>query len=246
MNRDDQQMVNFYEKVASEAAKRKMIVDFHGAFKPAGLHRSYPNVLTCEGLIEFEYNGWTNNDTPDHHNLLPYIRMFAGPMDYIPGTVNNATKDDFRQSGEYPMGQGTRAHFIALAVILESPLMMLPDSPSDYYREDETTRFLSIIPVTWDEVKILEAKAGDYTILARRKGNSWYIGAITDWTPRDFELKFDFLGDGNYILKFIEDDLNTDKRATDYKLKSETITKSNIKTISLAAGGGWIARIIKE
>jgi alpha-glucosidase len=245
MNRDDQLMVNFYEKVAAEAAKRKMVVDFHGAFKPAGLHRKYPNVLTCEGLIEFEYNGWTSQDTPDHRNLLPYIRMFAGPMDYIPGTVNNATKNDFRMSGEYPMGQGTRAHFIALAVILESPMMMLPDSPSDYYREEETTLFLSKIPVVWDEIKVLEAKTGDYTVIARKSGSEWYIGAITDWTPRDFEIKLDFLGDGNYQMEYFEDGKNANLRATDYKRKTETVSKSTTHKISLASGGGWAARISK-
>ncbi|MCB0732905.1 MAG: glycoside hydrolase family 97 catalytic domain-containing protein, partial [Ignavibacteriae bacterium] len=182
-------------EVAEEAAKRKMVIDFHGAYKPAGLRRAFPNVLTFEALIEFEYNGWTDFVSPDHDNLLPYLRMVTGPMDYIPYTTHNAQKKNFRPVGDMPMGQGTRAHSIALSVILESPMRMLPDSPSDYYREEECTEFYSKIPVEWDDLKVLEAKIGDYTLLARRNGDDWYIGAITDWIPREFEINFDFLSD---------------------------------------------------
>ena len=161
MNRDDQPMVEFYEAVARKAAEKKMVVDFHGAYKPCGLSRKYPNVLTREALIEFEYNGWTNHDDPVHHNLLPYIRMFAGPMDYIPATMRNSTKDNFRPVGDYPMGQGTRAHAMALFVILNSPMTMLPDSPSDYYREKECTDFLKKIPVEWDDTRLLKGKIAE-------------------------------------------------------------------------------------
>ena len=168
MNRDDQKMVQFYEAVARKAAEKKMVVNFHGAYKPSGLRRKYPNVLTREALIEFEYNGWTDYVTPEHHNLLPYIRMFTGPMDYIPATTRNSTKNSFRKSGDYPMGQGTRAHAMALFVILNSPMTMLPDSPSDYYREQECTDFLANIPVEWDETRLLKGKIGRYTILGRR------------------------------------------------------------------------------
>lgn len=245
MNRDDQKMVNFYHRVAAEASKRNMIVDFHGAYKPSGLRRMYPNVLTREALIEFEYNGWTEYDTPQHHNLLPYIRMLAGPMDYIPGTMNNATRANFRPVGNNPMGQGTRAHFIALCVILESPLMMLPDSPSDYNREKECTGFISKIPVEWDEIRVLGAELGEYTIIARRNGEEWYMGAITDWSPRDFILNFSFLGEGNYKMEYIEDGLNADIRAEDFKKQVATVDNTTLKNIHLAPGGGWVARIFK-
>jgi alpha-glucosidase len=170
MNRDDQPMVEFFERVAQKAAEKKMVVNFHGAYKPCGLRRKYPNVLTREGLIEFEYNGWTKYDNPEHHNLLPYIRMFTGPMDYIPGTMRNSTKDNFRTLHDYPMGQGTRAHSMALFVILNSPMTMLPDSPSDYYREHECTAFMAQIPVEWDETRLLDGKIGQYTVMARRVG----------------------------------------------------------------------------
>jgi alpha-glucosidase len=246
MNRDDQKMVQFYHHVAKEAAKRKMVIDFHGAYKPAGLRRTYPNVLTREGLIEFEYNGWTSHDTPIHHNLLPYIRMVTGPMDYIPYTTHNAVRKNFRPVGDMPMGQGTRAHAMALFVVLESPMQMLPDSPSDYYMEDECTDFISSIPTEWDDLKVLHAKIGEHTVVARKHGENWYLGAITDWQARSFEIDLDFLDDTNYQLEYIEDGLNADTRAIDYKKHSMIVRKTDKMKINLAPGGGWIGKVIKE
>lgn len=244
MNRDDQPMVMFYEAVAREAATRKMVVDFHGAYKPCGLSRKYPNVLTREALIEFEYNGGTDFDNPVHHNLLPYIRMFPGPMDYIPATMRNSTKDNFRAVGDYPMGQGTRAHSMALFVILNSPMTMLPDSPSDYYREKECTDFLKKIPVEWDETKLLQGKIAKYTVLARRSGNEWYIGAITDWSEKTIDLETGFLVPGRYRLEAIEDGINANARAEDYKKIIKDFRAGDVLKLKLASGGGWVARII--
>jgi alpha-glucosidase len=243
MNRDDQPMVRFYEAVAREAAERKLVVDFHGAYKPCGLSRKYPNVLTREALIEFEFNGWTNYDNPVHHNLLPYIRMFAGPMDYIPATMRNSTKDNFRPIGDYPMGQGTRAHAMALFVILNSPITMLPDSPSDYYREKECTNFLTKIPVEWDDTQLLQGKIAKYTILARKAGDEWFIGAITDWSKRTIDLKTDFLEPGKYKLEAIEDGINANKRAEDYKKTEMDFQAGDILKLKLSSGGGWVAHI---
>lgn len=244
MNRDDQPMVRFYEKVAREAAQRKMVVDFHGAYKPCGLSRKYPNVLTREALIEFEYNGWTNQDDPVHHNLLPYIRMFTGSMDYIPATMRNSTKSNFRPVGDYPMGQGTRSHSMALFVILSSPMTMLPDSPSDYYREKECTEFLTKIPVTWDETRLLDGRVAKYTVIARRSGREWYIGAITDWSPKKLDLNTEFLQPGRYKLEAIQDGVNAGKRAEDYKRIEREFNAGDILKLELASGGGWIARIV--
>jgi len=245
MNRDDQQMVQFYHRVAEEAAKRKMVLDFHGAYKPSGLRRMYPNVLTREALIEFEYNGWTQYDTPEHHNLLPYIRMLAGPMDYIPFTTHNATEKNFRPVGDMPMGQGTRAHSMALYVILESPMQMLPDAPSDYYRERACTEFISQIPTEWDDLKVVHAKVGEHTVLARKNGENWYIGAITNWERKSFIITFDFLDDGEYQMEYVEDGINADTRAIDYVKKAKTVKKGDSVEIDLAPGGGWIAKIVK-
>jgi alpha-glucosidase len=219
MNRDDQQMVEFYEAAARKAAGQKLIVDFHGAYKPCGLSRKY------------------------HHNLLPYIRMFAGPMDYIPATMRNSTRENFRPIGDYPMGQGTRAHAMAMFVIVNSPLTMLPDSPSDYYRERECTQFLKGIPVTWDESVLLEGEIAEYTVMARRSGDNWYVGAITNWDKRIVELKTDFLGAGTFKLEAIEDGINASSRAEDYKRKEITFSSGDIIKLDMAPGGGWIAKI---
>lgn len=243
MNRDDQVMVEFYEAAAKAAAEQKMIVDFHGAYKPCGLRRKYPNVLTREALIEFEYNGWTSHDNPVHHNLLPYIRMFAGPMDYIPATMRNSTKENFRPVGDYPMGQGTRAHAIAMFVILNSPLTMLPDSPSDYYREKECTDFISRLPVIWDETQLLKGKIAEYTVMARRSGDEWFIGAITNWNKRILDLETGFLGAGTYRLEAIEDGKNACTRAEDYRIKEISFKAGETLKLDLASGGGWVGRI---
>ncbi len=243
MNRDDQPMVEFYEAAARKAAENRMIVDFHGAYKPSGLSRKYPNVLTYEALIEFEYNGWTQYDTPVHHNLLPYIRMFTGPMDYIPATMRNSTKDNFRPIGDYPMGQGTRAHAMALWVVLNSPLTMLPDSPSDYYREKECAEFLSKLPVVWDETQLLRGKIAEYTVMARRSGSSWYIGAITNWDERELTLETTFLAPGKYRLTAIEDGINAGTRAEDFRIVETTFQSGDVLKLRLASGGGWIGRI---
>lgn len=245
MNRDDQLMVEFYERVARTAAEKKMVVDFHGAYKPCGLRRKYPNVLTREALIEFEYNGWTDQANPEHHNLLPYIRMFAGPMDYIPASMRNSTKSNFRPIGDYPMEQGTRAHSMALFVILNSPMTMLPDSPSDYYREKECTDFLTKIPVEWDETLLLKGEIARYTILARRSGNDWFIGAITNWDKRDIDLNTGFLTPGKYHLEAIADGINADKRAEDYRKTEKDFEAGNVLKLKLVSGGGWVAHISK-
>lgn len=243
MNRDDQPMVEFYEAVAAKAAEKKMVVNFHGAYKPSGLSRKYPNVLTREALIEFEQSGVSDNDNPEHHNLLPYIRMFTGAMDYIPATMRNGNKNDFRHFGDYPMGWGTRAHAMALFVILNSPMTMLPGSPSDYYREKECTDFLAKIPVEWDETKLLSGKIGQYTVLARRSGTDWHIGAITNDDSRTIELPTDFLQPGKYQITIIEDGMNARTAATDYKLLRHQITAGETIKINMAPGGGWLARI---
>lgn len=243
MNRDDQLMVEFYEAAAGKSAEQKMIVVFHGAYKPAGLGRKYPNVLAREALIEFEYNGWTSHDTPEHHNLLPYIRMFTGPMDYIPATMRNSTKDNFRPIGDYPMGQGTRAHSMAMWIVVNSPLTMLPDSPSDYYREKECTDFISGLPVVWDETQLLQGKIGEYTVMARRSGEEWFIGAITNRDKRTLELETGFLGSGTYRIEAIEDGINAGSRAEDYRKTETFIRAGEVLKLSLASGGGWVARI---
>lgn len=244
INRSDQEVVNFYRRAAEAAARYRMVLDFHGAYKPDGLRRAYPNILTREALIEFEYSGGTSLDNPDHHCTLPFIRNVAGPMDYIPGTLNNGTKGNFKPDHNRPMGQGTRAHSMAMAVIAESPMQMLPDAQSDYYREEACTRFLTGIPTEWDRTVPLNGKIGDYLSVARRHGNTWYAASITDWTPRTLTLAFDFLDAGRtYTAEIFHDGPNAGIRAVDYKRTVRHLSKGDTLTVSLASGGGWVARI---
>ena len=244
INRSDQEASNFYWKAAKKAAEYKMVLDFHGAYRPDGLRRAYPNVLTREALVEFEQNGGTYKDNPDNRLMLPFIRNVAGPMDYIPGTMNNATKGSFRFNHDTPMGQGTRAHFMAMAVIAESPMQMLPDPQSDYYREAECTKFLVDIPVEWDDLVTLDSKIGDYVAMARRNGNSWYVAAVTDWTSREMKLELSFLPKGKkYKMEVFRDGINADIRAIDYKHEFIEVEGGEILNVSLASGGGWIAKI---
>jgi len=174
---------------------------------------------------------------------LPYIRMFTGPMDYIPATMRNSTKDNFRPISDCPMGQGTRAHALALFVILSSPMEMLPDSPSDYYREAECTDFLSKIPVEWSETRLLKGKISKYTVLARRSGDTWFVGAITNKDERLIDIPTDFLKSGKYHIESIEDGMNANTNATDYKLINKDFKSGDVLPIKLAPGGGWVARI---
>lgn len=201
MQRDDQKMVNYYLKIAQEAAKRHLLVDFHGSYKPTGLRRAYPNVMTREGVQGLEQNKWCRNVTPEHDVTLPFIRMLAGPMDYTPGAMINEQKTGFHPVYYRPMSQGTRIHQLAMYVVYESPLQMLADSPSNYMREREIMKFLSKVPTVWDETKVLNAKVGDYITVARKSGNEWYIGAMTDWTPRTLQIDLSFLEDGKYVAE---------------------------------------------
>ncbi len=243
MQRDDQEMVEYYYKIAHEAAKRKMTVDFHGAYKPSGLRRAYPNVLTREGLRGLEWNKWSNVITPEHDVTLPFIRMVAGPMDYTPGAMVNAQKDNFHAIYSRPMSQGTRCHQLAMYVVYESPLQMLADNPSNYLNEPGCMEFLSAVPVEWDDTRVLKAKVADYIIVARRDGKEWYIGGMTDWSPRDFKIDLSFLPDGDYTIEVWQDGVNADRFAEDFKKTVKKVTNTDRLKIKMVPGGGYAARI---
>jgi alpha-glucosidase len=245
MQRDDQWMVNYYEKVARECAKRKMLVDFHGAYKPAGLRRKYPNVITREGLQGLEHNKWSDIETPKHDVTLPFIRMVAGPMDYTPGAMVNAQKENFRAVWNRPMSQGTRCHQLAMYVVYESPLQMLADSPSRYYDEPECMEFLSVVPTVWDTTLVLSAKIADNIAVARKNGDIWYVGAMTD-KEKELTIDLSFLDDGNYKIQFYKDGVNADRYASDFVMEKKTVTKTDKMNIHLTTGGGWAARIWKD
>ena len=243
MQREDQWMVNFYERTAREAAKRKLLVDFHGAYKPTGLSRTYPNILTSEGVKGLEHSKWGNEASPENAVTFPFIRMLAGPADYTPGAMINATKADFKPVFNRPMSQGTRCHQLAMYVIYESPLQMLADSPSNYMREPESMEFLSSVPTVWDETRVLDARIGEYILLARRSGKDWYVGAMTNWTPRDLELNLSFLGSGSFKASIYRDGPNADRTGIDYRHELRPVSSKERIRIRLAPGGGWAARI---
>lgn len=246
MQRADQYMVNYYEKVVREAAERKLLVDFHGAFKPAGLRRAYPNLVSYEGLKGMEHNKWSRAITPEHDLTLPFIRMVAGPMDFTPGAMDNAQQRNFFPRYQRPMSQGTRCHQLAMYVIYESALQMLADNPSSYYREKEFTRFLARIPTVYDESIVLEAEIADYLIMAKRQGDTWYIGGMTDWTPRSFEISLDFLDEKAYRIEIFKDGVNAEKWASDYKRIVQNINSGDTIRVQMSKGGGWAAILTPE
>ena len=243
MQRADQYMVEYYEKIAKEAAKHKLLVDYHGAFKPAGLRRAFPNVISYEGVKGNENNKWSQDITPEHNVTLPFIRMVAGPMDYTPGSMVNTQLGNHRISHFRPMSLGTRVHQVAMYAVYESALQMLCENPSTYYREHETTEFISRFPTVWDETRVLQAKVGDYIAVARRSGKTWYVGAMTDWSARELEIDFSFLGRGSYKIDYMADGVNADKYAQDYVRKTGKVKRSSKLKVKLAPGGGWAAII---
>lgn len=244
MDKDDQWMVNYYHKIAKESAKREILVDFHGSYKPAGLRRKFPNVLTREGVNGGEQYKWSLRQTPEHNLITPFSRMVAGPMDYTPGAMNNAQKKNYKPIFDRPMSMGTRCHQLAMYVAYESPLQMLCDNPSNYRKEPECMKFLSAVPAVWDETKVLDAKISDYLLLARRKGKEWYLGAMTDWDARTLQFDLSFLPKGKkYKMTIYQDGINADRNAIDFKMKEIIVDNTFQYELKMAPGGGMAAMI---
>ncbi|RPH28776.1 MAG: glycoside hydrolase family 97 protein [Bacteroidales bacterium] len=241
MQRDDQWMVEYYERVSQKAADYQLLVDFHGAYKPTGLNVTYPNVITSEGVVGLEHCKWSENANPEHNLTLPFIRMVAGPMDYTPGAMINATKQNFRIVFTEPMSPTTRCHQLAMYVVFESPLQMLADNPSNYLKEPVCMEFLSTVPTVWNETRVLQAKVSDYIVLTRKNANKWYIAAMTDLTERNFVVDLGFLPEGKYRIDIWQDGINADKHASDFKKISEEVTNKSKLNIHLTSGGGWVA-----
>ena len=247
MQRDDQPVINFYHKVCREAARRRMLVDFHGAIRPAMMTRTWPNLVNVEGVRGLEQTKWSKYANPEHNVTLPFTRMLLGPLDYTPGAmVNSGQERNFAAIFERPMSMGTRVHQLAMYVVYEAPLQMLADSPSHYLREPEVMEFLKPVPTVWDETRVLAAQFGDYVLVARRSSQEWYIGAMTDWTSRTLDIDFSFLPAGRFQMAAFEDGPNADKMGHDYKAAVTNIDRSKKLTIKLASGGGWAARIYPQ
>ena len=237
MDRSDQWMVNYYERVAKEAAKHKLFVDFHGAFKPAGLERKYPNILSYEGVLGMEQGG---NCKPSNTIYLPFMRNAVGPMDFTPGSMISAQPEDNRSTRANAMGSGTRAYQMALFVVFESGLQMLADNPVYYYRELPCTEFISSVRLTWDETKVLYAEVGEGVVIARRKGEKWFIGGITNNEGRTVNIDLSFLPEGqSFTLTAFEDGINADRQAMDYKKRESRVDSKSQITIQMVRNGGW-------
>ena len=248
-DRDDQQVIASAYRLAECAARLHLYLDYHG-LKPFGIQRAYPNIFNFEGVKGLENSKWEPRvgDGPLHNQprydvSIPYLRMLAGPMDYTPGAMTNAMRDHFFGNNGHPMSQGTRVHQMAMYTTFEAPLQMLADSPTKYMQNQECTDFIAQIPTTFDETVALDGQLGEYTVIARRKGTTWYLAAMTDWTPRDLTVDLSFLGEGNYTADIFADGVNAMREATDYKHTIRSVTAGERLNIHLSSGGGWTAII---
>ncbi len=242
MDRADQWMANWYRTVAQKAAAHHLLVDFHGAFKPDGLRRTYPNVLTREGVMGAEYNRWSARETPAHNVALAFTRLLAGPMDYTPGGFDNVTPDVFEPRGVAPEVMGTRAHQTALFVVFESPFEMVADHPAAYDGQKELD-FIKAVPTTWDETRVIAGRPAEFVAVARRSGRDWYVGSITNWDPRDLDLPLGFLGPGTYTAEIYADGPNAAANPKDSVRKTQRVTADTVLKLRLAPGGGAAIRL---
>lgn len=241
MDRSDQWMVGYYERVMRCAAAHRLTVDMHGSYTPKGLYRTWPNLLTYEGVLGMEQGARCK---PENSNYLPFIRNAVGPMDFTPGSMFSAQPEANRSTGTNPMGSGTRAYQMALYVVFESPLQMLADNPVLYDRERPCTEFIAQVPTTWDELRVLYAECGQTLAVARRKGGRWYVGGITNDTPRTLEIDLDFLEAGRkYVMTSFEDGANADRQAVDYRKRTREVDAATHLRIDMVRNGGWAAVI---
>jgi len=249
MDRDDQQTINFLYKAAALCAEHHMLLDYHGTCKPAGIQRTYPNVMNFEGVNGLEQVKWMPGSSLDqvvYDVTIPFIRMVAGPMDYTPGAMRNATRQCYMPIYWDPMSQGTRCRQLAAYVIFEAPLNMLCDSPTSYNAEQECLHFIAKIPTIWNETVALQGKVGEYVAIARRSGSEWYLGAMTDWSARTLILNLSFLPEGNWKAEIFKDGINADRTACDYSKEIIDIPSDRKVQVVMAPGGGGAMRIYRS
>ena len=245
IDRDDQKTINFYYRIAKACADHHIMIMFHGACPPKGFNRTYPNNVTREAVLGSEYNIWSDKATPPHDVTLPFTRMLAGSFDYEPGILNNATRKGFRPVEGMVMSMGTRCHQLAMFIVYDNPMQIFSGNPSQALLEPGFMEFLGSIPTTWDETNITDAKIGEYIVTARKKGESWFIGAIADWTARDIYVRLGFLDAGNYKATICKDGVNADRYPADYVLMSTILKKNDEIKIHIAPGGGFVMRMEK-
>jgi alpha-glucosidase len=240
MNRDDQEMVRWYHKILKKAAANRLMVLFHGAYKPTGTQRTYPNLVTLEGVLGNEQNKVIDWITPQHTVTLPFTRMLAGPMDFTPGGFRNVTAQQFAPNMKRPVVMGTRCHQLAMFVVYESPLTMVCDDPAAY-RGQPGLEFIREVPTTWDETRVLNGEIGEYITIARRNGTDWYLGAMTDWTPRAMRISLAFLGKGEFAADIYQDGPGADTQPVETNILHTTVSADSTLAVRLAKGGGFAA-----
>ena len=243
MDRDDQQMVNFYHRVARSAARHKLMVDFHGAYKPTGVSRTYPNLVTREGVLGNEYNKWSALVTPEHAVTIPFTRGLLGEMDYTPGGFRNRSISDFRPQHVAPFVIGTRVHELAMFVVYESVFQVAADSPHSYRTSPAGTDFLKIVPTTWDDTGVLNGMPGDYITVARRSGDEWFVASMTDETARTLEIPLDFLGEGTYEAEIWMDADDASEFPERLLKDTRTVTAGEVLQARMVEGGGHIIHL---
>ncbi len=242
MNRDDQQMVAWYHHVVELAAQHHLMIDYHGAYKPDGLRRTYPNLITREGVMGKEYLKWSARTSPVHNATLPFTRMLAGPLDYTPGAFGNSNLANFVARDKEPMGLGTRAHELALYVVLESPLMMVSDYP-EHYAGQHDFEFIKQVPTTWDEIRVVNGLPMENITVARRSGKDWFVGSITNWDARTVKVPLDFLGEGKYTAEIYADAPDAGTEATHTTFTKQAVDQATVLEVKMVSGGGnaiWI------
>jgi alpha-glucosidase len=240
MDRNDQQMIDYYHRLMRKAADHKLLVDMHGAYPPAGLNRTYPNYLTQEGIMGAEYNKWSRRVTATHNVSLAFTRMLLGPLDYTPGGFRNHTPADFEVVNSPPQVQTTRGHGLGMFVVYESPFQMVADSP-DVYGNAAGFDFVKAVPTVWDETRFLAGDIDEYVVVARRRGSEWYLGAMGNEQPHEVSLPLDFLGDGKFKAKIYQDGA----APTALNESSREVTKADTLTLKLAPSGGAAVRITR-
>ncbi len=240
--RDDQLGEQDYHRIAESAARHHLLLEFHGTTNPAGLTRTYPNLLTFEAVFGSEQNMGGNKTDPQHNVTIPFLRGLAGPFDYAPGGMNNVSKSHFHAFNGFPMTLGTRAHQIAMFVIYYSPLQFMCDVPSNYNKEPVCLNFIKAIPSTWDATQPLDSRIGEYVGVARKKGNAWFVGAMTNWNARTMKIKCDFLESGEYSVEIFKDGINADLNGNDYQTEQIRVKAGEEIFVEMAPGGGWSAR----
>lgn len=240
IDRDDQKAVDVVYRLAEMTAAHKLVLDIHGVYKPTGLNRTYPNVINFEGVYGLEELKWSNPNMPEYDVTFPYIRMVQGPADYTPGAMRNATRDGFKIEYYTPMSQGTRAHQVGLYVVCDAPIVMLCDAPTRYEAEPDCTKFIAQMPTDIDQTEILSGKMGEWIVSARKSGENWYVGGLTNWTPREVEVALSFLDEGKeYTAQILADAKDADVNPTKYTITSQNVTAATALNMAMAPGGGF-------